>query len=425
MQFDSLDQWLAWLEQAHPREIDLGLERIRQVAEKMGLLRPSARVVTVAGTNGKGSCVAAVAALATATGLRVGVYTSPHLLHYNERISVCGQPASDQRICTAFSRIHAAADGISLTYFEYGTLAALEIFQAEALDLWVLEVGLGGRLDAVNLIDADIAVVTSIDLDHQDWLGDTREAIGREKIGIARAGRPVVCADPNPPPSLCARVAELNAPEYFLDKAFGWSQGDAGWRWWGTSATGQTRSLDDLPLSSLPLPSMAAAIQVAHVLSLDLTHAQISHVLGELQLPGRFQQLEYQGRRLILDVAHNPAAGRYLAERLKAFPVKGRVSALVAMMADKDRRETLAALVPWVDNWFAVSLPVTRAATADQLKVDLAELGVQLAGQGTMAECLAAAVAATEADETLVIWGSFYTVAAALAQLAPASGRQL
>jgi dihydrofolate synthase/folylpolyglutamate synthase len=419
MQLQTLDQWLAWLEQAHPREIDLGLDRIRPVAKRLGLLSPQARVVTVAGTNGKGSCVAAVAALATAASLRVGVYTSPHLLRYNERISVCGKPASDQQICAAFSRIRTAAQDTSLTYFEYGTLAALDIFKEAGLDLLVLEVGMGGRLDAVNLVDADISVVTSIDLDHQDWLGNTRDAIALEKVGIARSGCPLVCADPQPPSSLLAKASELQAIGYFMGQDFGWSQEKNSWHWRGKTSAAQPRSLNAMPLPWLPLPSLAAAIQVASLLQLPLTDEQIGSALQQLQLPGRFQQLEYQGRNLILDVAHNPAAGRYLAERLKAFPVKGRPRALVAMMADKDRQETLSSLVPLMDSWYLVSLPVPRAASVQQLAEDLAALGAPLVGQGSLAECLASAVAETAPGDTLVIWGSFYTVAAALEQVLP------
>src|SRR5690606_5945833 len=220
---DSLQAWLKWLEQCHPTEIDLGLARIHQVAERLQLLTPAARVITVAGTNGKGSCVAAVAALLRAAGLRVGVYTSPHLRRYNERIAVDNEFASDSEICAAFAAIAAACNGISLTYFEYGTLAALEIFRQRKVEVMVLEVGLGGRLDAVNILAADFAVITSIDLDHQDWLGNDREAIGAEKAGIVRAGRPLVCADPSPPASIRAAALTVGAPYYGINETFGFS----------------------------------------------------------------------------------------------------------------------------------------------------------------------------------------------------------
>lgn len=246
MQLNSLPAWLDWLEKNHPAEIDLGLARITCVAQRMGLLAPSAKVITVAGTNGKGSCVTATAALLGAAGYSVGVYTSPHLLHYNERIVVNGNPVADDEICLAFDAIFNACQQttvdyphpISLTYFEYGTLAALEIFRRRQVTAIVLEVGLGGRLDAINIIDADVAVITSIALDHMDWLGDNREAIGYEKAGIMRAGKPVVCADFSPPQSLLDHAQNLSASLHLITRDFGYEiVDDSTWNWWNTGMT--------------------------------------------------------------------------------------------------------------------------------------------------------------------------------------------
>ncbi len=420
MQFSSLNEWLGWLEQAHPREIDLGLERIRQVAARLDLLEPGVPVVTVAGTNGKGSCVAAVAALARAAGRLPGVYTSPHLLRYNERILVGDQPASDEQICAAFARIHAACQGVSLTYFEYGTLAALSVFREAGVDLLVLEVGLGGRLDAVNIIDPQVAVITAIDLDHQDWLGPDRESIAREKAGILRSGYPFICADADPPASLRDQAARLHAPGFYLGADFGYEQSGDTWSWWGQGRLGEPVVLGPMPLPQLPLPSLAAGLQAAMALQLVLTEAEIAQSLASVSLPGRFQVLEWQGRTLILDVAHNPAAGAYLAARLSQQSRPRRLS-LVAMMADKDRHATLAALSPQVDAWYLVDLPLARAATTGQMTQDLASLGLTAAGSGDMGNCLSQALAASEPGDQLLVWGSFHTVAAALEQLTPGS----
>lgn len=418
MRHNTLDAWLGWLEQRHPREIDLGLTRIREVAERLGLLQPKARVLTVAGTNGKGSCVAASAYLLRRAGYRVGVFTSPHLQHYCERIVVDGDPVSEAEVCEAFAAIDAASGDISLTYFEYGALAALEVFRRRDVDILVLEVGLGGRLDAVNILDADVAVVTSIELDHQDWLGDSRESIGREKAGIFRSGKPAVCADASPPESLLASAHEIGAALYRLDQDFGVeTQGDT-WRWWGKNIAGgqieETQNFEQLPLAALPLPSVAAAIQSVRLLGVTPQHEWLRD-LSDLGLPGRFQCIVHAGREFILDVGHNPAATRYLANRLAARPAQGRTHAVVAMMADKDYRSSVGALVGQVDAWWLAHLPeVPRAASPEQLARALREYGAEPAGEGSVKDCIEQCVRETETGDRIVILGSFFTVAAAL-----------
>ncbi len=420
MQPDSLAAWLKWLEQSHAIEIDLGLERIRQVAERLQLLNPAARVITVAGTNGKGSCVAAVAALLRATGLHVGVYTSPHLLHYNERIAINEAFATDDEICAAFSAIAAACGDISLTYFEYGTLAALEVFRRRQVDVMVLEVGLGGRLDAVNMLAPDIAVITSIDLDHQDWLGHDREAIGAEKAGIVRPNRPLICADPEPPASILAAAKQTGAPYLGLNNAFGFTHTETGWRWWGQSPSGAPIELAGLPLPHLALPSLAAALQVAVLAGVHLADLEVNKIIGGLRLPGRFQSLDYEGVEVILDVAHNPAASAHLAQRLRATPCQGRTVALLAMMVDKDRLTSIQNLAPVIDAWYLVDISaIARAATTEQLTQDLHQLTLAPAGVGTIVECLAAARQTLTPQDRMLVCGSFFTVAAALAVLGP------
>lgn len=418
MHFTTLQQWLGWLEQCHPTEIELGLERIREVAERLDLLSPTARVITVAGTNGKGSCVTATAALVRAAGLSVGVYTSPHLLQYNERIVINGVAVSDSEICTAFTRIFNARGNISLTYFEFGTLAALDIFQQHQLDVIVLEVGLGGRLDAVNILDADVAVITSIDLDHQDWLGADREAIGTEKIGIARKDSPVVCADPAPPISVLIGCEAVGANLYALNQNFGYSMNADTWSWWGMDATEKVYEAGPMPLPHLPLPSLAAALQAVKLLGVDLSSLPLASCLASLTMPGRFQKLDFNGREIILDVAHNPAASTYLSERLQQSPCSGRTFAIVGMMADKDRINSLRNLDSAIDSWYLACLPtVPRAASIEQLTHDLFLLERTADGQGTVAECLVQLLEQTCTADRIVIWGSFYTVAAAMAAL--------
>lgn len=415
MRFHSLSDWLGWLETCHPQEIDLGLERIRIVAQRLHLLNPSARIVTVAGTNGKGSCVAATAALLRKAGFSVGVYTSPHLLHYCERICIDDVAASEQEVCEAFEKIYAACDTTSLTYFEFGTLAALEIFRRRAVDFLVLEVGLGGRLDAVNIIDPDIAIITSIDLDHQDWLGNDRESIGQEKAGIMRARKPVVCADATPPQTLLTTAANLSAHWYGVNQEFGFTSTDGKWSWWGRGVAGQSLEYEHMPLPVLPLPSLAAALQAVSLLGVDLSAIDVPGVLSALRLPGRFQELVYRQRHFILDVAHNPAATQYFARRLQQKNHTGRMIGIVAMMADKDRSNSLGNLTHLINSWYLADLFwLPRAATVDQLERDLRQLTVSVAGRGTVAECIDQAIAVSQPEDLILIFGSFFTVGAAL-----------
>jgi len=415
--FDTLDAWLGWLETQHPSEIELGLDRIRQVARELDLLNPRARVVSVAGTNGKGSCVASTATLLRQAGLNVGSYTSPHLRRYNERVQINAEPVDDRALCLAFERIAKAAESldVSLTYFEFGTLAALDIFRRRQVDIMVLEVGLGGRLDAVNLLDADVSVVTSVDLDHQEWLGSDREAIGREKAGIFRPGKPALCADAQPPQSLVQSARALGADWQPLGHSFGFEQGDRQgvektWSWWGTHASGQRLALTNMPAPALPLPSLAAALQLVAQLGYDPQRLQAPQLLAELELPGRYQKLPWRGRTLVLDVAHNPSAAEYLARRL-VQDSPAPVVALIAMMKDKDRRATLAALAEQVAHWWLADLPdLPRSAGSAELRSDLESLGSTPLGCGTVAKGLEQLRQVTQEGDRIVILGSFHTL---------------
>lgn len=425
MRFTSLADWLGWLEQSHPKEIDLGLDRIRQIAARLDLLQPCAKVITVAGTNGKGSCVTATAGLLHAANFNVGVYTSPHLLHYAERIQINNKPVADELICAAFEKIADACglstEGsaeISLTYFEYGTLAALEIFKQQNVDYMVLEVGLGGRLDAVNIIDADVAVITSIAIDHQDWLGDNREVIGREKAGILRQHQLFVCADHNPPQSILDIAAKLQTKSYFIDREFSFGVEEKNWHWQGKTNSGGTISFEVMQTPHLPLPSMAAALQVLQLLGVGITSAEAEQALINLHLPGRFQKLVYQGREFILDVAHNPAATEYFSKRLAAEPVAGKTFAIVAMMSDKDRAASLANLVSIVDEWYLLDLAnIPRAASVEALTENLVSLAATIKQSGNIYQLMDSLLTRTQSQDRIVVFGSFFTVAAALAYL--------
>lgn len=413
MRFERLDDWLRWLESHHPTEIELGLTRIRVVADRLDLLNPTARVISVAGTNGKGSCVTACGALLRAAGCSVGTYTSPHLLRYNERVVIDGAFASDEELCQAFARIDEASSDISLTYFEFGTLAALDIFQRRQVDVIVLEVGLGGRLDAVNILDADVAIVTSVDLDHQNWLGNDRDSIGREKAGIYRPDRPALCADPAPPEGLLAAARKRGVVLQRLGTDFGFSVTPGAWRWWGLEADGTARSLT-LPEPTLPWPSMAAALQAVAQLGFDASALAGPAGLSTLTLAGRYQRFNWRNRIVIMDVAHNPAAARHLAERLarETFP---QTLALVAIMADKDRVATLAPLVSEVQHWWIAALPgVPRAAPVEQLTRDLGKLGVEAGGCGTLERAIDWLLVQSRPGDRIVIMGSFFTVGAAI-----------
>ncbi|MBH8661389.1 bifunctional tetrahydrofolate synthase/dihydrofolate synthase, partial [Pseudomonas aeruginosa] len=364
----SLADWLSYLEQLHPTAIDMGLERSREVARRLGLGRPAKRVVTVTGTNGKGSTCALLAELLREQGLSVGVYSSPHLLRYNERVRIDGIEAGDAQLCDAFSAVEAARGEISLTYFEMGTLAAFWLFERAGLDFAVLEVGLGGRLDAVNLIDADLALITSIGLDHAEWLGDTRESVAFEKAGILRAGKPALCGDLDPPQPLLEQVAALGAPLYLRGRDYDLALADHGWHWRGLAADGQALALHDLPLLELPMENAALALQAYALLELPWQAERLAEALRRTRVTGRLDRRDLswsgQPRQLLLDVGHNPQAARYLAQRLRAAAPRGRYLAVFGLLADKDLDGVLEPLTGLVQDWAVAPLPTPRSRPA-------------------------------------------------------------
>lgn len=415
----SLSEWLEFIERQHPKSIELGLDRVRSVAQRMGLQRPAAKVITVGGTNGKGSTVAFIEAIARAAGWRVGAYTSPHLLAYNERVRIDGDDVSDTELVSGFEAVHAARGDIELTYFEYGTLCALWLFQRAQLELALLEVGLGGRLDAVNLVDADVAVITTVDIDHVDWLGADREAIGFEKAGIARAWKPLVLGEADPPASVLRHAYAIGAPairagcDFFFEII-----DDNHWQW---------REIDkcfELPMPRLAgrvqLRNAATAIAALRALGVPLPADAVAAGVAAACVSARLQVFERNGVSVLVDVGHNPQAARELARWLRQSPCAGRTLAVFAALSDKDIEAVVAAMSGAVDGWFLAGLDDAgpRGLGIDAFMQRLA--GGDAAGGArhrTVDDALSGAMAQASPGDRVLVFGSFHTAAAALQRL--------
>jgi dihydrofolate synthase/folylpolyglutamate synthase len=420
----SLNDWLLRLESMHPKAIDMGLDRVAAVAQVLGL-KFSCPVITIGGTNGKGSTCAMLESILLQGGYHVGLYTSPHLIHFNERARINGEIAGDEALCAAFEKVEAARRDISLTYFEFSTLAILLLFVEAGLDAVILEVGLGGRLDAVNIIDADVSIVTSVDLDHQDYLGDTREAIGFEKAGIYRAGRVAICSDPAPPASLIDHATKIGADLWLFGRDFNYSGDRQQWNYGGRS----------LRRNSLAYPSLRGANQLLNASAalaalealrdrLPLGAQEVRNGLVMVELPGRFQVLP--GRpQVILDVAHNPHAAATLAQNLDNMGFFPFTYAIFGAMSDKDVLGVISHLKDKIDHWYLTGLPLDRAADTQYLADCLRQAGVK-ESTDKGAECtirhfpspqeafIEAKRIASENDR-IVVFGSFLTVAGVMA----------
>jgi dihydrofolate synthase/folylpolyglutamate synthase len=418
----TLGEWLAYLEQLHPVAIDMGLARSQQVAARLGLGKLAPRVITVTGTNGKGSTCAFVASLLKQQGLKVGVYSSPHLIRYNERVQLDGVDASDQQLCDAFAALEAARGDISLTYFEMGTLAAFWLFERSALDAVVLEVGLGGRLDTVNIIDPDLSLVTSIGLDHADYLGDTRESVGFEKAGIFRQGRPALCGDLEPPQTVLDKVRELVCPFFLRGRDYDLAIGDSEWFWRGLDSQGRSIELGPMRLLDLPMENAALALQAYALMGLPWDAGQVEAALRATRVAGRLDRraIDWKGKRLnlLLDVGHNPHAAEYLARRLAARPPAGKRLAVFGLLSDKDLAGVIAPLAGSVAHWAVTPLATSRTRPADELKVALQNLGANVASYGSVAQALEAQCEQATAEDEILLFGSFYCVGEALEWLA-------
>ncbi len=410
----SLADWLAFIERQHPSSIALGLDRVAAVYSrlKIGLSCP---IITVAGTNGKGSTCAMLEAILRAAGYRVGLYSSPHIARYNERVRIGGAEAPDEALAAAFAAVEAARGEVPLTYFEFGTLAAFHLFSRENLEAAVLEVGLGGRLDAVNVVDADCAVLTSIGIDHVEFLGDTRAAIGREKAGIFRVGRPAIIAEPQVPETVLEEIRRLHALPLLIGRDFGYKSQGTQWAYWGPGGK----------RSGLAYPALRGAMQLrnasAAMTALDALRERIPvamqdvrNGLAEVSLPGRFQVLP--GRpQVVLDVAHNPEAAAVLAQNLGESGFAPETIAVFGMLRDKDIAGVVRTVAPRITRWHLATLPGPRGADSGFLSSVFSELKIKrpITEHESVAAALAAAKKEARENDKIVVFGSFLTVAGA------------
>ena len=421
-----LSQWLAYCEQLHPKNIDMGLERVRQVAQRMDLRLPCT-VITVAGTNGKGSTCAMLEAILMQAGYRTAVYSSPHLVHFEERLRLQGQNVQAAALVEGFARVEAArtagAEPVSLTYFEFSTLAIMDVMRSAPLDVAILEVGMGGRLDAVNIVDADCAIVTSIDLDHMEFLGPDRETIGREKAGIMRAGRPVVVSDPVPPQSVLDHALEIGADLWRVGRDFNTSGDSQQWAWSGRGrrysglAYPALRGVNQLVNAAGVLAALTALRE-----QLPVTAQAIRNGFAMVEFAGRFQILPGTPA-LVLDVAHNPHSVAALAANLDAMGYFPRTHAVFGAMGDKDLAPMLARMNPLVECWYFTDLPTPRAAAGAAL---MAQWQAQNQRKDAAAQAFAsplaalqAALASADPADRILVFGSFYTVGGVLQQGLP------
>lgn len=402
---NSLDQWLEWITSIHPKTIELSLERIKKVAARLFIQSFNCPVITVGGTNGKGSCVAFLSTIYHTAGYRVATYTSPHLLRFNERICINQKPVDDNTLCNAFEEVKTALQDTSLTFFEFTTLAAFLIFKRADLDVIILEVGLGGRLDAVNIIDADVAIVSTVALDHMDYLGPTREHIGFEKSGIFRASKPAVCGDPYPPTSLIQHAQLIHAPLYCQHQDFHYAVHKDYWTW---------QSLT-LPLPLLPIQNASTSLMAIELFQnkLPVSQEAIQNGLIKTRLVGRYQVIT-NNPRCIVDVAHNPEATRYLCQKLALEPCLGKTHALVAMRQDKAVPQALIEMLPVVDQWHLASLSIENGAKSAFLGQLLSPYTKFLHCYSSPQQALHQLLSKIPAHDRIVVFGSFHTVQAIL-----------
>jgi dihydrofolate synthase/folylpolyglutamate synthase len=414
-----LSDWLIWLETLSPKEIDLGLERVQCVLERLSL-EPAANVLLIAGTNGKGSCVAMTDAILRAAGWRVGAYTSPHMIRYNERIAVDGMPAPDEQIIAAFERVEAARHNVPLTYFEYGTLAAMAVFSMSRLDVWLLEIGMGGRLDASNVIDPTASLITNVSLDHCDWLGEDIETIAMEKAGVMRQGVPTVFGSRDVPRSVQKHAVTIGAELVLLGRDFDYERGDDGdWSW-----AGREYRRTYLPSPGLQgefqLGNAAAALALIEAAGLReaLDPVLLKRVLPSIALPGRLQSTKVDGKDWLLDVAHNPAAATGLAEVLAATEPTGQTWTIIGLLDDKDIEGIALQLNDQVDHWIGVTASSPRAVAVEELARRIANsCGRPCRISESLDEAMAYTRRVASENDRILLTGSFYLVGPALLNL--------
>ncbi|MGI9276468.1 MAG: bifunctional tetrahydrofolate synthase/dihydrofolate synthase [Endozoicomonas sp.] len=420
MIYQTLADWLDWLENTRPEhEMELGLDRIRSVAGKHGLLSPAPFVITVAGTNGKGSTVALLESMLLQAGHRVGVYTSPHLIRFNERVRINGSEAGDAQLCESFAQINAARESTWLSYFEFAVLVAVNCFQKANVDIALMEVGLGGRLDATNVIEPDVSVITTVGLDHQEWLGYSIEAIAREKAGIMRPLKPVVYGDVEVPRTVIEQAVRLESALYRRGSEFNLEITKGGWNWQGLSALGEQVSIDSLPMPDLLIDNAATAIQALQFLPEPIFAEHIRDGISKSSLAGRCQKLSAQNARretveVVLDVAHNPQATARLVEKLQSQPVPGLTRVLIAMYSDKDHASVTEIMSPLSDEWVATAFESPRALQGKQLATDIERFGGSVSVAQSVPEGFQELLSKSVPGDRILVMGSFMTVAAVM-----------
>lgn len=424
----SLNEWLSYLENSHFKAIDLGLERIKTVARELDLLRPAPYVITVGGTNGKGTTCRLLETILINAGYKVGVYSSPHLIRYNERVRIQNQELTDLQHAESFAFINEHKSQ-SLTYFEFGTLSALYLFKQAKIDVAILEVGLGGRLDATNIVDADMAVITSVDIDHVDFLGDTREKIGFEKAGIFRTGKPVIIGEPDCPHSMLEYAASLKCAVSRRNIDWSFIRQTKSWTWQSADEKGIKVRLENLPFCRIPLPNAATVLAAVQALPFDISESIIRQSLQEAELDGRFQTVnparlsalaqladKTAGElpRVIIDVGHNPHAARYLSEKLTALhaQISGRIIAVCGILNDKDTTGVLKPILPVINEWVCVTLAGERGQTGASLNQKLQALNPDVRTEvcQSVREGITSAVKKSGKNDVIIVFGSFHTV---------------
>ena len=417
MRFNQLEHWLSWFEQEHPKKIDRGLKRVSQVAQSMGLLVSDdtvSTVITIAGTNGKGSSVALLESILNAGNITTGSYTSPHLHRYNERIRLNSTPVADEQIVAAFNAIDIMRKDVSLSYFEFSTLAALYIFREEAVAVSILEVGLGGRLDAVNIIDADIALITNISLDHTQWLGNSIDEIAPEKAAVARKNRPVIIADPAYPPALGGALGSIGAVLFPAGQAYQFREANGGWMW----QRGSKKALT-LPLPALrgrhQLENAAGVIMVTQCLPSRIRPdaAIISSGLQKASIAGRQEMFDACGCRLLMDVAHNEDSGIQLQQRIQDESVSGRILMVVGMMKDKDAETFVRIFQGQADEWLVSRASTERAMSEEELAMIITKItkNQSIKSFSSVLDAWRAACGSASREDLIVVTGSFHIVA--------------
>ncbi|MET4694099.1 bifunctional tetrahydrofolate synthase/dihydrofolate synthase [Endozoicomonas lisbonensis] len=418
--FELLSEWLDWLETTRPEtDMELGLSRIRKVATAAELLKPAPYVITVAGTNGKGSTVALLESVLLAAGYKVGTYTSPHIHRFNERVKINGTEVADKALSDSFAKVDQYRGDTWLTYFEFAVLVAADCFKKQQVEIALMEVGLGGRLDATNVIDPNLSIITTVDLDHQDWLGETIEEIAREKAGIMRPGVPAIYGDPSIPESIIEQSIAVEAPLYRRGVEFDIAVEKTTWSWQGKNWRGLEESIQKLPAPQLVIDNAATVVQAVKLLPYTVSYDQLCKGIARARLSGRYTKVVVENKnndpvQVVFDVAHNPQAARKLRERLKQDPVPGKTRALIAMYRDKDYKSVVDILAPVIDEWYVSEFDSPRALPASELKDAVVACGGSVISCNTHPPsplCSITDEMVSNADRLLVV-GSFMTVAA-------------